>query len=138
MTTLHTNRNKMPQVVAGLAQGLTLAQVADATGVSQNTISQWKRRDGDFQLMLESANEAVAAAIIEGAVDVVRLQIKDMGAEAQEVLKRSLASDDERLALTAAGMVFRLGDFVNRDVNVKVGVEQHLAALGSSNPVEGD
>lgn len=125
-------------VVAGLVQGMSITQVAEETGISSKTISGWRYNDEEFQDMLESAGESLVNAVINDSVEVVRTQIKGMGEKAREILQRSLESDDERLALQAAGMVFRLGDFVNRDVNIRVGVEQQLASLGAGDPAAGD
>ena len=130
--------NKKGLVIAGLVEGMTLDEVSEATGVKKTTIANWKNKDEEFQALLEAANEMVGRAVIEGSVEVVRLQIKDMGIKAREVLATALNSDDERLALQAANMVFKLGNFEDRDLNVTIGLEQHIAALGDQSPTQGD
>jgi uncharacterized protein YpbB len=125
-------------VIAALVEGMTMTEAAEATGVKRATIADWKLRDPEFQRLLEEANEQVAMAVIEGSVDVVRTQIKEMGLKAREVLEAALDSDDDRLALQAAGMVFRLGNFEDKDVKVTIGLEQHIAALGDQGPTQGD
>ena len=126
------------KVIACLVQGLTVRDAALETGVATRTIYQWRSDDEEFQRMLADADERVYNTLVDASVEVVRVRIKDLGDRALANLSSALDSDDERVRLQASGMVFRIGDFMSREVTVHLGLEQQLAALGSASPASGD
>jgi len=126
------------RVIACLVQGMTVSETSTETGVSRRAIYDWRQDDEDFQRMLEDADERAYNALVDASVEVIKTRINDLGAKALRNVNEALDSDDERVRLQASQMVFRIGNFMERDVNVHLGLEQHLAALGNGSPSSGD
>lgn len=126
------------RVVACLVQGMSVVETSTETGVSKRSIFEWRQSDPEFQRMLEDADERAYNALVDASVEIVKTRINDLGAKALANVADALDSDDERVRLQASQMVFRIGNFMDRDINVHLGLEQHLAALGNSSPSSGD
>jgi hypothetical protein len=127
---------KMSKVVSLLVQGHTVPEVSEATGIKRSTIHSWRDRE-DFQALLDEAAERASEALITEGVHQTTQRMKDLGPLAAEVIARELESTDPKVRLQAAGMVMRYGG-PSEKVQMTVGIERTLQALGSGDPIQGD
>ena len=74
--------------------GKTDAEVAEAVGVSRETVNRWKNHDHDFQRELRESREA--------HLDSHMMALTRVNKKAVDVLENLLDSDDEQIRLRAA------------------------------------
>jgi transposase-like protein len=129
---------KQTMVVAALVQGATVAEAARRADVKPSLIRYWKANDERFNQMLEAAEERAVNAIIDEGIGNVRQQIKELGPMALAVLRSSLDSHDDRIKLTAAQQVLRIGGVMERESVIKQGLESEIARLNTTRPQDGD
>lgn len=82
-----------------LVSGVSDAEVADAVGVSRQTVCDWRNKDLEFAAALERKRQD----IWRGHEDIIRALIS----QSVCVLKQSLSSEDERIRMAAAVHVLR-------------------------------
>ena len=74
------------QVVAALAQGLTVSAAARQAGVHRTTIHHWRRNEAEFRAAVENAQREYAAVLND--------EMRELGATALKTLQKLLESPD--------------------------------------------
>lgn len=120
------------KIAFALGTGMSVREAAKECDVSPSSIHTLVK-DDEFRELLEQVEDTATQTILAEVTIQTKQRLKEMQARATEVLSTALESDDQRVALQAAGMVLRGGGALGgNDVNVKVGIERLITGRDPS------
>lgn len=101
--TREINKEVKERVVLDLLAGVKAVEINKTYGLNQNTITQWKKKDEEFQTLYKEAAEDV--------LDSAMANLKGLVGESVERLRVLVQSEDLKISLEAIKLVLNAYKF---------------------------
>ena len=138
------SRVQMAQVIAGLVQGRSVADIAETTDVPRSRISRWfTEQNAEFMEMLAEVEDLVVEHLRSELVAEVAASIDRLAPQAVIVLEEAMGSEKVSERITAANSILRFSKMGDKTKDTgKPGVESLLKNRGKRtderSPADGD